>query len=212
MKAHRLAAAGRIEEAVIESKRAQELDPLEIPPKIGEGAIFLHAQRFDAAIERFQQIVKLAPDSGLAHDWLGYAYASNGMYREAIAEYQQSIKLQGENTSDQCSLGHALAKSGNRSEALAILNKLKTGKQYVSPAELAILYLGLGDKEGAFQSLEKAYAERDLQLQNLKSDPRYDDLHNDPRFADLVRRVGLPAKSASEMEQRISPTHISRTN
>ena len=48
--------------------------------------------------------------------------------------------------------------SGQREKALAILNKLKTTKEYVSPAELAILYAGLGDKEGAFQELERAYA------------------------------------------------------
>jgi hypothetical protein len=80
---------------------------------------------------------------------------------------------------------------GKRNEAIAMLNKLKTSKEYVSPAELAILYVGLGDKDAAFQTLEKAYAERDLQLQNLKSDPHYDDLHDDPRYIDLVQRIGL---------------------
>ena len=77
-------------------------------------------------------------------------------------------------------------------DAVAILNKLKTTKEYVSPAELAILYAGLGDKEGAFQSLERAYAAHDLQMQYLKVEPHYDSLRSDPRFTDLMRRVGLP--------------------
>ncbi len=73
-----------------------------------------------------------------------------------------------------------------------MLNKLKTTKEYVSPAELAILYVGLGDKEAAFGSLERAYAAHDLQLQYLKVDSGFDPLRTDPRFQDLVRRVGLP--------------------
>ena len=77
-------------------------------------------------------------------------------------------------------------------DALTILNKLKAAKEYVSPAELAILYAGLGDKEEAFQSLERAYAAHDLQLQFLKVEPHYDSLRSDPRFAGLMRRVGLP--------------------
>ena len=64
--------------------------------------------------------------------------------------------------------------------------------EYVSPGELAVLYVGLGDKEAALESLEKAYAAHDLQLQYLKVDASYDPLRDDPRFQDLVRRVGLP--------------------
>jgi HEAT repeat protein len=90
-------------------------------------------------------------------------------------------------------LGHALAMSGRNNEAKAILDKLKASKQYVSPTELASLYLALGDKEGAMASLERAYAAHDLQLQYLKVDSSFDDLRSDPRFQDLMRRVGLPA-------------------
>lgn len=61
-------------------------------------------------------------------------------------------------------LGYNVALSGKRSEAFAILNKLKTTKEYVAPAELAYLYVGLGDKEGALAKLEAAYAAHDLQL------------------------------------------------
>lgn len=84
-----------------------------------------------------------------------------------------------------------MAKSGKRKEAQAILDKLKTSSQYVSPTELAPLHLALGDKEGAMASLEKAYAQHDLQLQTLKVDPYLDALRSDPRFQDLLRRVGL---------------------
>ena len=67
------------------------------------------------------------------------------------------------------------------------------GERYVSPAELAVLYAALGEREQAFKSLEKGFAARDLQLQFLGIDPAFDSLRDDPRFADLMRRVGLPS-------------------
>ncbi len=95
-------------------------------------------------------------------------------------------------TSVQIYLGEAYARNGEREKAQAILKQMQTTKEYVSPGELAILYGALGDKESAFASLEKAYAEHDLQLQFLKVDPSFDPLRDDPRFQDLIRRVGLP--------------------
>lgn len=88
--------------------------------------------------------------------------------------------------------GYAYAKSGKRDEALAILGKLKTTKEHVSPAELAALYAGLGDKEAALELLERAYRERDFQMQYVKVEAHYDALRSEARFQDLVRRVGLP--------------------
>ena len=76
--------------------------------------------------------------------------------------------------------------------AQAILKRLQTNNQYVSPAKLAVLYAALGERELAFAALERAYAARDLQLQFLGVDPDYDSLRSDPRFPDLLRRVGLP--------------------
>ena len=70
---------------------------------------------------------------------------------------------------------------------------MQTSKTYVSPGELAVLYIALSDREQALKSLEKAFAARDLQLQFLAVDPSFDSLRSDPRFADLLRRVGLPS-------------------
>jgi|GEM_PF-6864291 len=77
-------------------------------------------------------------------------------------------------------------------EAFAILNKLKTAKEYVSPFELATLYLGLGDKEAALESLESAYRAHDYQMQYLKVDSHFDALRSEARFQALMSKVGLP--------------------
>lgn len=114
------------------------------------------------------------------------------MYEQAINEYQKAISIERKMTNARIFLGYALAKSGRRSEARAILDKLKSTKEYVSPTELATLYIGLGDMEEAIAALERAYAAHDLQLQYLKVVPHFDSLRSDPRFQDLMRRVGLP--------------------
>ena len=113
-----------------------------------------------------------------------------GMYPESIAEYQKENSNEGDTGGPY--LGYAYAMSGKRDEALAILKQLKATKEYVSPTGLAVLYAGLGDKEAAFQSLERAYAAHDIPMQYLKVDPHFDSLRSDPRFTDLMRRVGLP--------------------
>jgi len=183
---------GRPTEALAEMKRSQELDPLNMQVKSGEGFALYNAHRFDEAIRQLQHVVELQPDFTFAHYFLGVSYAMKGMYPEAIAEYQKFSSAEGETTSEQIYLGYTYAMSGQREKALAILKKLQTTREYVSPAELAILYTGLGDKDGAFQELERAYAAHDLQMQYLKVEPHYDALRSDPRFKDVIRRVGLP--------------------
>ena len=114
------------------------------------------------------------------------------MYEQAVGEHQKANSMQGADTGGLCYLGWALAGAGKRSEAQAILDKLNTTKEYLSPAELAALYALMGDKKRALALLEKAYAAHDLQLQALNIATQYDSLRSDPRFQNLVRRVGLP--------------------
>jgi tetratricopeptide (TPR) repeat protein len=115
-----------------------------------------------------------------------------GRYPQAIAAYKEMLKLGNNSTYTRIYLGYAYAKAGHREEAQAILNELERTKEFVSPTDLAVLYAGLGENDQAFQSLERAYAAHDLQLQYLGADPSLDSLRSDPRFQDLMRRVGLP--------------------
>jgi TolB-like protein/DNA-binding winged helix-turn-helix (wHTH) protein/lipoprotein NlpI len=186
-----LSPMGRHTEALAEYRRAQELDPLRMSLRSAEAIALCLAGRCDEAVERLQQAIQIEPGSGGRHISLGIVYQAKGMYNEAIDQFERALELGQEMTFRQIALGYSLAMSGKRSEAQAILERLKVSKNYVSPAELAILYVGLGDKHNAIASLEKAYADRDLQLQYLKVVPEYDPLRSDPRFQELVRRVGL---------------------
>jgi len=64
--------------------------------------------------------------------------------------------------------------------------------EYVSPSSIAILYARLGDKENAFRYLDKAYANHDEVLTNIKTERDFDLLHADPRYAALLQKMGLP--------------------
>lgn len=190
--AHYLGAVGRHEEAIAAIKRARELDPLRINVNANVGYRYYFARQYDQAINELKNTLEMDPNSSYTHALLGYAYAAKGEFDKAIEEYKTLLQLEGSTTSGQCYLGYALAKAGRRTEAEAILKELKTTKEYVSPGELAVLYAGLGDKEGALASLEKAYADHDLQMLFLKEDPHYDSLRSEPRFEELMRKVGLP--------------------
>jgi len=87
-------------------------------------------------------------------------------------------------------LGHAYAASGRRDEAVKLIDELSR-RPYPPPASIAIIYLGLGDKDRAFEWLSKAYEERSTELIWLKVEPLYDPVRPDPRFIELLKRVGL---------------------
>jgi hypothetical protein len=65
-------------------------------------------------------------------------------------------------------------------------------QRYVSPANVAAVYAGLGETDLAMEWLEKAYEIRSRNVVWLKVWPQYDSLRADPRFADLLKRIGLP--------------------
>jgi TolB-like protein/Flp pilus assembly protein TadD len=187
-----LSKMSRHDQAITEIRRARELDPLYLSWSANLGYMLFFARQYSQAVEQLKQTLAMDKNHPSATVALGYAYTSLGQYDNAIAKFEESLRLRGDNTSDQCYLGYALAKAGRRNEAEAILKRLETTKEYVSPAELATLYIGLGQKEQALSALERAYAAHDLQMQYLGVAPFYDPLRTEPRFQELIRKVGLP--------------------
>jgi serine/threonine-protein kinase len=187
-----LTVLGKHQEANAEAKLARELDPFFTGSNWRLGWQLYLARQYDKAIEQFKKTLELDPNHVISHVHLGHIYTAKEQYREAIVEYKEAIKLGDDTSSNQIHLGYALAMASARNEALTILKELQATKKYVSPAELAILHVGLGEKEQALAALERGFVERDLQMQHLNVEPRYDSLRSDTRFQDLVRRVGLP--------------------
>ncbi len=135
--------------------------------------------------------LELDPTSHLASFYLGPVYAAKGDYPKAIASAQPALTYSGD-TASQCYLGHVLGMAGRRREAVAIRDHVEHGKQSTGLADLAVLYLGLGDRTRVLDLLEQAYDAHDAELQYLRTAPYYDHIRADARFQNLIRRVGLP--------------------
>jgi eukaryotic-like serine/threonine-protein kinase len=189
-----LVVMGRHDEAIAEGKRAQELDPLSLIVNAALARPFYNARRYDEAIAQSKKTFEIDPNYHRAHYWLGLAYEQKSMFDQAIAAFQNAIAYSDGLTLYVAAAGHAYALAGRRSQALKVLHRLEelSSQRYVSAYDIALIHVGLGDKERAMQWLERAYQERSDGLVFLKVDPRLDRLRSDPRFASLVRRVGLP--------------------
>ena len=135
------------------------------------------------------------PNDWFAHYWLGVGLEGSGRPREAIPEYQVAVELSERNSDPIASLAYAYATAGNRAEAEKIVHQFlrQSETSYVSPYMVATVYAGLGEKDKAFEYLEKAYQERSSDLPYfLRADLRIDNLRPDPRFQDLLRRMNFP--------------------
>jgi len=138
--------------------------------------------------------VELDPNDFSGRLLLGQAYEARGRHDEAIEEYQKAIAIGGRTSDALARLGYAYATAGKQAEAQRVLVELNgMSKQgYVSSYDLAIFYAGLGDKERAFEQLNKAYEDRAGWIIWLRVEPLFDPLRSDPRFAELVSRMKFP--------------------
>jgi DNA-binding winged helix-turn-helix (wHTH) protein/TolB-like protein/Tfp pilus assembly protein PilF len=186
-----LSCLGRHDEAIVEAERAQRLDPLSLGTNAGLGTRYYFAGRYNRAIEQYRKTLAIDPNFPLAHFCIGLVFERQGRYEEALAEARQARALGMKAAS--ALIGYIYAVSGRRREARQVLDELNelSKREHVPAFARAYIYVGLGDKERAFELLEKAYADREWQLWLLKEEKMFDPLRSDSRFQGLLRRVGL---------------------
>jgi serine/threonine-protein kinase len=187
-------AMGHLDDGLREHKRALELDPLSLIANAGVGQVLIFQRQYDRAIEQERKTLDLDPNFGPAHVSLARAYLQKSRYADAISEVQKAPSDLGGLFGRSLVLARAYLKSGNIKEAGKVVEDLKdfSKRRYVSAYEMALAYIGLDDKERAFEWLEKAYEERSLNAIFMRVDPAFDNLRSDPRYTDLLRRLGLP--------------------
>jgi len=183
-----LSQMGRNSEAVAEMKKAENLDPLSLIISADVAEILLVAHLNDEAIEQGRKTVGMDSNFAIGHYELGEAFVQKHSYNEAIAEFHKAIELSGGSVPCASNLAYAYAVSNKRNEAVKILNDLKT-RPTGNASEIALMYVGLGDKDQAMKWLEKAYEEHFNPSILLR--PAFDPLRSDPHFQQLVHRIGL---------------------
>jgi len=190
-----LTVMGQLDEAMVQIKQARELDPLSLIINTDVALIFYIARQYEKAIEQARSVIDMDPNFGVAHFVLGLAYEQKKSYKDAIAELQEGINASGGITVMTGALGHTYAVSGNRDKAVRVLHELKeiSKRRYVSPYSIAMVYTGLGEKDQAFEWLQRACEDRSVWLihLHLKVDPRLDSLRPDPRFTALLEKMRL---------------------
>lgn len=183
----------RLDEALPHLKRAQELDPFNMGLMWDLGVWFNFSRQHDRAIDQFQKMIAMDPSYFAAHSpGLAEAYQKKGMYEEAVEEVKKANAL-GRGGGGEAALAYAYALAGKRDEAQKILNDLQeqSKQKYVSPFSFASIYMGLGDKDQAFEWLNKTFEENPYRIAFINVNPRFDSLRSDPRFDALLRRMKL---------------------
>jgi TolB-like protein/DNA-binding winged helix-turn-helix (wHTH) protein/Tfp pilus assembly protein PilF len=192
-----LSLVGRHAQAIAESQRARELDPLSSIIDAWVSSRYYFARHYEDAIKEGRNAVDLGPDFAPAHLVLGHAYEQKGMLKEAVAEFEAASRLGGGSIYS-ASLAHALARAGRRSEALNLLDALRATarRRFVSSYDLAICEIGMGNKEQTLDLLTAAVQEHSPRVAFIGVDPRFDDLRADRRFAALLRLLGLQSETS----------------
>ena len=184
---------GQFDRALAEMRRAQELDPLSLIINANLGKAYFNARRYDEAIQQLRKTVEIDQSFFVAHHYLGSAYAMKGDYADALSEYQKAHQLNENDPHVVALTGRLYAVTGKRAEALSTITQLRSmaTQRYVPDYSIALIHAALGEKDQAFELLEKSYRDHTVDMITLYYDPLIDNLRSDPRFADLQRRIGL---------------------
>ena len=185
---------GRLDEALAQIKQAQQLDPLAPILELNLATVYLEKNDLDSALIHARRIQEISPNFPLAHEVFGEVCLKQGRYAEAVSEFEKDVAAD-RTAYSLSSLGYAYAVAGRRDQALAILKELegKYEKHEALGQHVAAVYVGLGDRDKAFDWLEKEFQSHGggLPLDVVAIHGFFYSLRGDPRYTDLVARTGL---------------------
>jgi TolB-like protein/Tfp pilus assembly protein PilF len=182
-----LAAVGRNSGAIVEARRAHEVEPLSGIYSANVIWKLYLARRYEEAEAEARRL----------NTWDGYVLASLYLQtrrpREAVAMLRKAATESYAGVTELMFLGHALGITGDQAGGHKVLEQMLvlSKQRHVPPEKIAIVYEGLGDRERALQWYEKAYSERSINIWHLP-DPRLDGIRTEPRFREIIRQMGLP--------------------
>jgi TolB-like protein len=190
---HLLAAVGRLDESLAESRKLIELDPLDLVNNVHLAWHHYMAREFPAAIGEAQRTLAMEKRFQWGHFFAGLALDAVGEHRDALKYLRASLDLSGQSTVMLAALGHAYGTAHEYDAARKVLTQLGELSQtrYISSYEIALIHLALGEHDRALDLLDVAVEERSGWLPYLLNDVRLDPLRSTARFASLTARVGF---------------------
>ena len=189
-----LSAMGRFDQALVESHRAQELDPLSAIIGSNVAATLLGARRYDEALTAIRQALAMNPEFWSTYLYLGMVLNNTGAYAEALAALRKADEpAPGSSVAVSAMMGYALAKLGETEQAQRIADILADRYQrtYASPVWTAFLFVGLGRHREALEWLERACRDRDSWLRLVKTSSFLDDVRDTQEYQGVLRTIGL---------------------
>jgi len=177
---------GRFDEAIAEAKRALELDPLSLILNENVGDAYQLARRYDEAEAQLRKTLELDPNFLVARGTLARVYEAKGMYKEALEQ-----NLAGARPEVVAKVMKLYGEAGIQGVWRARLAEMLKDGEDASPMSISQLYVKLGDKDKAFEWLNKAVDRRGVGFTYLVADARFDNIRSDPRYIALLERANL---------------------
>jgi TolB-like protein/tetratricopeptide (TPR) repeat protein len=190
-----LSVLGRHDEALDHVRRAYELDPLNDWISGHYVDTLTSARRYSEALQIARRSLEVNPDSVFLKWTLGNAQLALGRFDDALATHL-SRKVANPGMNFMVGLLHGLA--GRPREARTVLDFLlaRRSQRYVPASMIAVVYGGLGERDAAFEWLERAFDERDFFILGAGTGFQFDPLRRDPRFDALLARMKFPKRPA----------------
>ena len=188
-----LDAVRRHDEAIIQSAKAEELEPVSPVISANFATILSSAQLGSRAMAQWSKTLELDEGFWPAYLALAEIYAGRDMPNEALDAFRRAIELSGDNPRQLAALARYYVACGRIADARKMLGALKarSPRDWVSPADIASIHAVLGQRDEAFAWLDTAVEARDPQLAYLAESSQWQRLRDDPRFPGLLERVGL---------------------
>ena len=188
-----LAPMGRLEEAAREAQRARDIDPLNQSVCSVVGIVDYFSRRFDKAIDEFSNVLEMDPDFPVAHYYRALALHACGRRSEAMEHCKKAIAATNNGAASMSVLGHFYGVAGETGKARAVLEDLNrlSATHYVSAHSMALVHIGLGDLDNAFEALQRGTDEHTNAQVWILSEPMCDALRADLRYPALLQRMGF---------------------